>query len=202
MLLSNISLISIGFSAWSISGINAGETQINVSAAGIVDINNYIDYGEASVFDYCKDGIISDDTIVSEGDAIVNFRIKLNNSNDSIANHIDGATSFMLATTFINGSQNITEIFSTYLDSVKLSVSSTENGTDYRLSPNKREDDGSKTCKTTFEISDCLNESQAFFSVKYSFKNLPIGDDFNSQVYTKLSHGKFWFNFKAEVESV
>ena len=65
----------------------------------------------------------------------------------------------------------------------------------------KRDVDGSKTCKTTFLLSDVLDTSHAYFKVKYSFKNIPVGDEFNSQVYTKLDRGRFWFNFKAEVEA-
>lgn len=42
LLLSNLSLISIGFSAWNIGAVTTAEAQINVSAAGIVDVNNYI----------------------------------------------------------------------------------------------------------------------------------------------------------------
>lgn len=201
LLLSNLSLISIGFSTWSIGAVTTGEAQINVSAAGIVDVNSYINYGTATVFDYCRDGIISNDTIVTEGDVIVNFTINLNDSNDRIANHLDGASSFSLATTFTNGSEDVSGIFSAYLDSVTLSASASQNEVNYRLSPTKRDVDGSKTYKTTFLISDVLDTSHAYFKVKYSFKKMPVGDEFNSQVYTKLNRARFWFNFKAEVEA-
>lgn len=66
LLLSNISLVSIGFSAWSIGASSVGEARLDVSAAGIVDVNNYINYGAATIFNYCKDGIISNDTIVTK----------------------------------------------------------------------------------------------------------------------------------------
>lgn len=201
LLLSNLSLVSIGFSAWSIGAVTTGEAQINVSAAGIVDVNSYINYGTATVFDYCRDGIVLDGTIVTHGDIIVNFTINLNDSNDKIANHLDGAASFLLATTFTNGSEDVSGIFSTYLDGVTLSASASQNEVNYRLSPTKRDVDGSKTCKTTFLISDVLEASHAYFKVKYSFKKMPVGDEFNSQVYTKLNRGRFWFNFKAEVEA-
>lgn len=92
-------------------------------------------------------------------------------------------------------------IFSSYLDSVTLSASASQNEVNYRLSPIKRDVDESKTYKTTFLISDVLEASHAYFKVKYSFKNMPVGDKFNSRVYTKLNHGKFWFTFKAEVET-
>ena len=174
---------------------------MNVTAAGLVDVNNFINYGTATIFDYCKDGIVQNDTIVSEGDVIVNFSINLNDSNDRIANHLDGAASFLLSTTFANGPEDVSGIFSVYLSNVTLSASSSQNDVNYRLSPTRREDDGSKTCKTTFRISDVLNSSHVYFKVKYSFKNMPIGDDFNSNIYSKLNHGRFWFNFKAEVEA-
>lgn len=202
LLLSNLSLISIGFSAWNIGAVTTTEAQINVSATGIVDVNNYINYGTATVFNYCRDGIISNDTIVNEGDVVVNFTINLNDSNDRIANHLDGAASFSLATTFTNGAIDVSGMFSSYLDSVTLSASASQNEVNYRLSPTKRDVDGSKTYKTTFLISDVLDTSNAYFRVKYSFKNMPVGDEFNSQIYTKLNHGRFWFHFKAEVEAV
>lgn len=201
LLLSNLSLISIGFSAWSIGAVTTAEAQINVSAADIVDVNNYINYGTATIFNYCRDGIISNDTIVTEGDVVVNFTISLNDPNDRIANHLDGAASFSLATTFTNGLIDVSGMFSSYLDSVTLSASASQNEVNYRFSPTKRDVDGSKTYKTTFLISDVLDTSNAYFRVKYSFKNMPVGDEFNSQIYTKLNHGKFWFKFKAEVEA-
>lgn len=191
LLLSNISLVSIGFSAWSIGASGVGEAQFDVSAAGIVDVNNYINYGTATIFDYCKDGIISNETIVTKGDVIINFTINLNDSNDRIANHLDGAASFSLATTFTNGSEDVSDIFSAYLDSVTLSASASQNEVNYSLSPTKRDVDGSKTYKTTFLISDVLDTSHAYFKVKYSFKNMPVGDEFNSQIYTKLNGGRF-----------
>ena len=200
LLLSNLSLISIGFSAWNIGAVTTTEAQINVSATGIFDVNNYINYGTATVFNYCRDGIISNDTIVTEGDVVVNFTINLNDS-DRIANHLDGAASFSLATTFTNGAIDVSGMFSSYLDSVTLSASASQNEVNYRLSPIKRDVDGSKTYKTTFLISDVLEASHAYFKVKYSFKKMPVGDEFNSQIYTKLNHGRFWFNFKAEVEA-
>ena len=89
-----------------------------MSAAGIVDVNNYINYGTATIFNYCKDGIISNDTIVTKGDVIIHFTINLNDSNDRIANHLDGAASFSLATTFSNGSEDVSDIFSAYLDKI------------------------------------------------------------------------------------
>lgn len=144
LLLSNLSLISIGFSAWNIGAVTTAEAQINVSATGIVDVNNYINYGTATVFNYCRDGIISNDTIVTEGDVVVNFKINLNDSSDRIANHLDGAASFSLATTFTNGSKDVSGIFSSYLDSVTLSASASQNEVNYRLSPTKRDVDGSK----------------------------------------------------------
>ena len=201
LLLSNISLVSIGFSAWSIGAGGVGEAQLDVRAAGIVDVNNYINYGTATIFNYCKDGIISNDTIVTKGDVIINFTINLNDSNDRIANHLDGAASFSLVTTFSNGSEDVSDIFSAYLDSVTLSASASQNEVNYRFSPTKRDVDGSKICKTTFLISDVLDTSHAYFKVKYSFKNMPVGDEFNSQIYAKLNGGRFWFNFKAEVEA-
>lgn len=202
LLLSNLSLISIGFSAWSIGAVTTAEAQINVSAADIVDVNNYINYGTATIFNYCRDGIISNDTIVTEGDVVVNFTISLKDSNDRIANHLDGAASFSLATTFTNGLNDVSGMFSSYLDSVTLSASASQNEVNYRLSPIKRDVDGSKTYKTTFLISDVLDTRNAYFRVKYSFKNMPVGDEFNSQIYTKLNHGRFLFHFKAEVEAV
>lgn len=39
LLLSNLSLISIGFSAWSISAVTTAEAEINVSAADLIDLN-------------------------------------------------------------------------------------------------------------------------------------------------------------------
>lgn len=68
LFLSNISLISIGFSAWSISGGAASaEAQIQVSAADVIDLKNIFQIQKPEMFQYCPYGIVRDETLVSDG---------------------------------------------------------------------------------------------------------------------------------------
>lgn len=64
LFLSNISLISIGFSAWSISGAASTEAQIQVSAADVIDLNQYFTFIESpTIFECTSEGIVNDYTI-------------------------------------------------------------------------------------------------------------------------------------------
>ena len=76
LLLSSISLVSIGFSAWSIGGVTAGEAQINVSAADIISGNLFEEISVTS-FTLSPDGIVQNDAIVNSGN--INVFLKINN---------------------------------------------------------------------------------------------------------------------------
>lgn len=74
LLLSNLSLVSIGFSTWSIGGVTTGEAQINVSAADLIEANIFSDIKYVS-FSLGKEGIVDDDIFSKTGSLIVSFNI-------------------------------------------------------------------------------------------------------------------------------
>lgn len=94
LLLSNISLISIGFSAWSIGGATAGEAQINVSAADLIEANIFSDLKYVS-FSLGKEGIVDDDIFSKTGSLIVSFNI--NNSYCQQLSYLDSNNYFKLS---------------------------------------------------------------------------------------------------------
>lgn len=79
LFLSNISLISIGFSAWSISVAASAEAQIQVSAADVIDLNQYFTFVDSpTIFEYTSDGLVKDHAISSttlDGYIEIPFRI-------------------------------------------------------------------------------------------------------------------------------
>lgn len=83
LFLSNISLISIGFSAWSISGAASAEAQIQVSAADVIDLKNIFQIQEPEMFQYCPYGIVRDETLVSDG--YIFFPLVINTSDEDFS---------------------------------------------------------------------------------------------------------------------
>ena len=77
LLLSNLSLISIGFSAWNIGNVTTGEVQINVSAADIISGSIFEEINVTS-FTLSADGIVQNGAIVDSGN--IGVALKINNS--------------------------------------------------------------------------------------------------------------------------
>ena len=195
-----ISCVGVGFSSWITGPSNKDNANVDTNVGDVIDINNYIKYGTVEIFDYCKHGVINDETIVEKGDVIINFSIELSDSNDKILNHISSVNNDLtILTEFSNGSPNVSAIFSTYLQSVDLSVSALEYSNAFDIKPTKNEYDTSKTYNSSFSTNTNLEISKLFFRIKYSFK-FPVYTDFNTYVFAKLNRGKFWFDFKAEVK--
>lgn len=83
LFLSNISLISIGFSAWSISGAASAKAQIQVSAADVIDLKNIFQIQKPEMFKYCPYGIVRDETLVSDG--YIFFPLVINTSDEDFS---------------------------------------------------------------------------------------------------------------------
>lgn len=208
LFLSNLSLISIGFSAWSIVGAASAEVEIKVSAADVIDINSYINYENAEIFDFCRDGVVKDDVIipgkdssgnsVNNADILVTFKINLPSQNDKISNHINkGADSFNLKTTFLNKCASFTNLFDQFLKSTSLYMDQSSGESNFNIYPYEKSNE-SLNYSTRFNISKGLDSSSISFKQKYTF-SFPSGDDFYTQVFSKLNSGRFVFSFKAEV---
>lgn len=203
LLLSSTCLVSVGLSAWSLGGSIDGNAGLDVSADGkLIDINSYITYEQASIFDFCQDGIVADDTIVAKGDIVIPFKIVLNSASDKISNHLpDNATSFMLATTYTNKVTNLPNLLNQYLDQngISFSVSTSQNTINYNQTAD-RPSVQTNEYKTTFTVTTGLDSYALYFNLKYSF-TFPTGADYKTNFYDKLLSGyRFLFNLKAEVE--
>ena len=195
-----ISCVGVGFSSWITGPSNKENADVDASIGNIIDINNYIKYGNAEIFDYCRDGIVKDDTIVSNGEIIIPFVIRLNDTSDKILNHLpNGTTNIIISTIFENGCPKISKIFSDYLQSSFLGFSTSQGITNYNISTQSTEINGSNTYTALFNVATELNSYELYFAIKYSFA-FPILDDFNTNIYQNLNRGKFWFNFKAEIK--
>lgn len=205
LLLSSTCLVSVGLSAWSFGGSIDGNAGLDVSADGeLIDINTHLYYADkkdVAIFDFCKDGVVSDGQIVTVGEVIIPFKIDLADSSDKIRSHLpDGVSSFKLSTTYTNGIVNIPTFLDSYLDasSIKLSVSTSANNVNFNVVPVEKNSLGG-AYKASFAIND-LDVSCLYFNVKFPFHNFPVGDAFKANVFDKLTGGRFLFSFKAEVE--
>lgn len=114
LFLSNISLISIGFSAWSIVGAASAETQIQVSAADVIDLNQYFTFVDSpAIFEYTSNGLVKDHAISSatlDGYIEIPFRIDIKGG--KIRDHLSSnRTGFTLGTVLVDRNQNL-DLFS------------------------------------------------------------------------------------------
>lgn len=132
--------------------------------------------------------------IVSQGDAIVNFEVVLNDANDKIRNHLsEGTTAISTETSFITG--NLPYLLP-YLNSVSLSVSDTGFSDSFSYVSSDNTDDGKTTYQSGFRTSVGLDSSHLYFRTKFSFE-FPVGNDFYTNIYTKMNGNRFFFSFKA-----
>lgn len=201
LFLSNISLISVGFSAWSIGAVTTGEAQINVSAADLIDINNYFVFeGTPSVFEYTSEGIANDHVIDSslenqEGYISIPFQIDVKSG--KIADHMgEGTSSLKLRTILIdkNDSLDFFGLCSITESKLAANVSATFNESDYTIvstdNPSLNKELTSTFAFSSFPYS---NMQKAYFSVRYkvSFTTANFKSAYSS------ASGSFKFSFKA-----
>ena len=79
--LSLMSIFSLGFSSWNISYNQSTQIDINGESSDVDDYSKSITLSNenSSPFDFkfCRDGLVRDDTIVYEGNALFKFKISL-----------------------------------------------------------------------------------------------------------------------------
>lgn len=202
LLLSNLSLVSIGFSAWSISAVTTGEAEINVSAADLIDLNQYFLFVDSpTIFEYTSDGLVKDHVIRSATlDGYIEIPFRIDVKGGKIREHLSSdSTGFNLGTILVDRNQNL-DLFSVCsATEVKLAVSAAPNSfsdTDYTIASQSNVATN-KELSSGFDLSafPYLDKSLVYFSVRYKV-NFNV-TDFKKDVYNKLSNGSFRFSFKA-----
>lgn len=107
LFLSNISLISIGFASWTIGGAISADAEIKVTVEDLVDLNSYFDFqGETSLFSYCSDGIIEDQTIVNHGNLCIPFQINVLDRT-TLKEHWKEEWPFIISTTLVDSNKSL-----------------------------------------------------------------------------------------------
>lgn len=203
LFLSNLSLISIGFSAWSIVGAASAETQIQVSAADVIDLSKLFEIQTPRMFSYGSYGIIRDETIVSDG--YVHFPVLINNQDANfkyVKKADNGDLNFSICITN-------TGAFRIFDDAYLKSTSDVANPITYGISANGFNDSSSsvsvyfkKADSVTSQIS--IPASSGYSDFKATYLDLAIHftfDDFSS-VYQSLVSNGLAFSIKMEVETI
>ena len=76
-----VSIFSLGFSSWNISYNQSAQIDINGGSSDVEDYSKSIALSNENSspldFKFCKDGLVRDDTIVYEGNALFKFKISL-----------------------------------------------------------------------------------------------------------------------------
>lgn len=203
LLLTNISLLSFGFSSW-YSGISSPiSASVDLTIGETSEVGNFLNLNsEIEMFEFCDKGIIDskNEMIVSTGDIYVGFNLNVTNLKETLQTYydyaLDNLTRFYISTT-LSHTYTLDALFKTYLQSVTLGMS-TSDVTTYDISPVVDPTISSNTyeakflCSLTDENITSLN-----FKIKYSFD---FQNKFATDVYPKLSHNALMLNFKVEVE--
>lgn len=203
LLLSNLSLISIGFSAWSIGAVTTAEAEINVSAADLVDLNKLFEIQTPRMFSYGSYGIIRDETIVSDG--YVHFPVLINNQDANfkyVKKADNGDLNFSICITN-------TGAFRIFDDAYLKSTNDVANPITYGISANGFNDSssfGSVYSKTADSVTSqiSISSSSGYSDFKTTYLDLAIHftfDDFSS-VYQSLVSNGLAFSIKMEVETI
>lgn len=202
LFLSNISLISIGFASWTIGGAASAETQIQVSAADVIDLNQYFTFVDSpTIFEYTSNGLVKDHAISSATlDGYIEIPFRIDVKGGKIRDHLSSnQTGFTLGTALVDRNQNL-DLFSVCsATDIKLAISNSTSGfseTDYAI-VSQSNAAANKELSSSFDLSafPYLDESLVYFSVRYKV-NFNV-TDFKKDVYDKLSNGSFRFSFKA-----
>ncbi len=201
MVFSFASIISTGFSTWSIGAVTTGKAQINVSADDLINLNEYFLFADSpTIFEYTSEGLVKDHVISSKAlDGYIEIPFRIDTKGGKIRNHLSNLTGFTLKTILVDRNQNL-DLFSVCsATEVKLAISVATNSfsdTDYTI-VSLSNAAVNKELSSSFDLSvfPYLDESLVYFSVRYKV-NFNVAD-FKKDVYNKLSNGSFRFSFKA-----
>lgn len=187
LFLSNISLISIGFSAWSISGAASAEAQIQVSAA---DVNNFVSDDNSrknAFFKIGNDGFIQDGMFCDKAYVIYNLVISANkyskcdDATDKAAIwfelHETNSTAYLINADFLN----TTFSFDTQYQE-KFTSSGLVNVLDGK-------------CMGSFELSGLSKTENYPFSVRFEF-NKTDSDKYKSLLNSLTDSTNLGFEFR------
>lgn len=218
LFLSNISLISIGFASWTIGGAISADAEIKVTVEDLVDLNSYFDFqGETSLFSYCSDGIIEDQTIVNHGNLCIPFQINVLDRT-TLKEHWKEEWPFIISTTLVDSNKSLDFFSSCDITSAKVYLSNSslvDSKTSSLESLDCVQYSGSitganKELKLLFNFSNnakidaYLSGSYLSFYVVYSVSFPKTGTEnfnFKTNIYDNLgSLHRFYFSYKVGME--
>lgn len=188
LFLSNIALISVGFSAWSISGAASVEAQIPVSAEDVIDLENIFQIQQPEMFQYSPYGIVRDETLVSNG--YIYFPLVINTSDEDFSKLLSSDNSLSFDFEITNNST-----FGIFNDSyLEKSDDGTYNAfysfdksgfsSNYASSVKCNISNQMATSRFTIENTDGLFEAnQIYFKIRLGFSFA----DYETAVYPKLA---------------
>ena len=200
LFLSNVSLISIGFSAWSIGGAASAEAQIQVSAADVIDLNQYFTFVDSpTVFECTADGIANDyvvNTTSETQEGYIQIPFRINVGNGKIRNHIaEGATGFTLGTTLVDKNSSLDFFSTASVSEVKLACKDSNSFADSDYSSVSLSNVASdKELNSTFDLTSFsyLDKSQVYFIARYKISFTTAA---YKTAYSSVG-GAFKFSFK------
>lgn len=184
----------------------------------MVDLNSYFDFqGETSLFSYCSDGIIEDQTIVNHGNLCIPFQINVLDRT-TLKEHWKEEWPFIISTTLVDSNKSLDFFSSCDITSAKVYLSNSslvDSKTSSLESLDCVQYSGSitganKELKLPFNFSNnanidaYLSGSYLSFYVVYSVSFPKTGTEnfnFKTNIYDNLgSLHRFYFSYKVGME--
>lgn len=198
--LSTLSMVSVGFSTWAITGTASGYGQVDVIADDVADINRwfYYDYSP-SIDDFGPEGFI--DSTPTEGYIKMPFQIRIDNS--SIIDHLPNNTSSLtFSASLINVNSSIN-----FFDYVSISEATLEYSNDESsynksfskgvISKESKDKTNSYQWDHEFLIDSFPYLNEAFVAFQIKYKITFTITDFNTNIFNKLDEDQTLnFSFK------
>lgn len=200
LFLSNISLISIGFSAWTIGGATNAEAEIKVSVDDVIDLNQYFTFVDSpTIFECTSDGIANDHVVNTTADTqegYIQIPFRINVGSGKISEHLaDGAKGFTLGTTLVDKNSSVDFFSVAIVSDVRLACKDSNSfaESDYSyVSPSNVA--SNKELNSTFDLTtfSYLDKNQVYFVARYkvSFATSAYKTAYSS------AGGAFKFSFK------
>lgn len=199
LLLSNISLVSVGFASWTIGGATSADAEIKITVDDLIHLDEVFQIQQPKMFSYCPYGIIRDETIVSDGYIYFPILIKTTHEDFSkVKKNDDGGLTFSVAITNTGSFDIFSSSYLTRNSNGEISGSYSANNSDY--SDECETDFSSKIDSKTITITLAINDksllsNDIYFNTAFDFKF----DDFPS-VYTQISSAGLSFSINAKAD--
>lgn len=209
--LSLMSIFSLGFSSWNISYNQSTQIDINGESSDVDDYSKSITLSNENSspldFKFCRDGLVRDDTIVYEGNALFKFKISLTGKYGLLTYKKDLSSfgvSLTLRQKYEKGKsfEFVSQNYLKLTDNSPMVSYSVDGGLTKVSTGNKSSDINKYVLNSsfTYTLTDGQkNDEFISFNVYYHYDLSSKKDSFEADVFDKIQNDSFSFTFSVGV---